>query len=91
MKSTKEMRDRVRELSNPERDGYDQAVICIVNDLETPAYFALPDGMVVSFNPCGRWHGWLWRRHPDGQLVSVQQLASVDPAPVTRPPKSKEI
>jgi hypothetical protein len=35
MKSTQAMRDRCRELSKPDRDDYDRAVICIIDDLET--------------------------------------------------------
>jgi len=35
VKSTKAMRDRVRELSKPEQDDYDRAVVCILDDLET--------------------------------------------------------
>ncbi|MDE5451353.1 hypothetical protein GWE18_00485 [Bradyrhizobium sp. CSA112] len=34
LKSTQAMRDRCRELSNAERDDYDRAVICIIDDLE---------------------------------------------------------
>jgi hypothetical protein len=34
MKSTKAMRNRCRELSKPDRDDYDRAVICILDDLE---------------------------------------------------------
>jgi hypothetical protein len=34
IKSTKEMRDRCRELSKPDQDDYDRAVICIIDDLE---------------------------------------------------------
>jgi hypothetical protein len=79
MKSTKEMRDRARELSMPNRDDYDRAVVCIIDDLETAAYFKLPDGRVVSFNPCGRWHGWIWRIHPDGQMVSESKLEAFTP------------
>ena len=34
MKSTQAMRDRIRELSAPERDDYDRAVLCVLDDLE---------------------------------------------------------
>ncbi len=34
MKSTQAMRDRCRELSFPNRDDYDRAVLCILDDLE---------------------------------------------------------
>jgi hypothetical protein len=37
-------------------------------------FFELPDGQVVCFNPTGRWHGWLFRRHADCSLVSVRKL-----------------
>jgi len=30
--------------------------------------------IAVCFNPGGRWHGWLFYRHPDGQLVSLRKL-----------------
>ncbi len=42
-------------------------------------FFELPDGKIVCFNPGGRFHGWLFRRHPDGQFVSVQKLSEVQP------------
>jgi|GEM_PF-2325375 len=42
-------------------------------------FFALPDGKVVCFNPGGRWHGWLFRRHPDGQFVSERKLEEITP------------
>ena len=42
-------------------------------------FFELPDGKMVCFNPGGRFHGWLFRRHPDGQFVSVQKLNEVQP------------
>ena len=34
MKSTPAMRERCRELSHPNLDDYDRAVICIIDDLE---------------------------------------------------------
>lgn len=37
----------------------------------------LPDGTGVMLN--GRWRGWLFRRHPDGQWTSVRRLDLVDP------------
>lgn len=42
-------------------------------------FFALPDGKFVCFNPGGRWHGWLFYRHPDGQFVSERKLQEVEP------------
>lgn len=59
-----------------------------------PAYIT---NAAVHFNPGGRFHGWLFRQHPDGYWVSVAKLAPVpepwhDPA-ITAPAvpgKSKE-
>lgn len=42
-------------------------------------FFELPDGKIICFNPGGRWHGWLFHRHPDGQFVSEQKLVEVKP------------
>ncbi len=39
--------------------------------------FELPDGTAVCCNPGGRFHGWLFRKHPDGQYVSVKKLEPV--------------
>lgn len=39
----------------------------------------------VNFNPGGRFHGWLFRRHPDGQFVSVRKLQEVNPFPIGHP------
>lgn len=44
LKSTQAMRDRCRELSNGERDDYDRAVLCILDDLES------------LLRPCGECH-----------------------------------
>ncbi len=30
--------------------------------------------MFLCFNPGGRWHGWVFRKHPDGNLVSVREV-----------------
>ena len=27
----------------------------------------------------GKWKGWFFRKHPDGQWVSVQKLVEIDP------------
>ena len=40
--------------------------------------FDLGNGEAVNFNPGGRFHGWLFRRYPDGQYVSVRKLDIVD-------------
>lgn len=42
-------------------------------------FFELPDGKIICCNPGGRWHGWLFRRHPDGQFVSERPLPEVKP------------
>jgi hypothetical protein len=39
--------------------------------------FDVGNGLAVSFNPRGRFHGWLFRQHPDGQYVSVRKLNKV--------------
>lgn len=44
MKSTKAMRDRCRELSNPEMDDYDRVVLIIIDELE------------ALLRPCGECH-----------------------------------
>jgi hypothetical protein len=47
MKSTQAMRDRCRELSKPDRDDYDRAVICIIDDLEA-LQAALREATIVT-------------------------------------------
>lgn len=41
--------------------------------------FDIGDGLAVNVNPGGRFHGWLFRRHPDGQYVSVRKLNTITP------------
>ena len=36
--------------------------------------FDLGDGIAVACNPGGRFHGWLFKKHPDGQYVSIGKL-----------------
>lgn len=43
--------------------------------------FDVGGGLAVSFNPRGRFHGWLFRQHPDGQYVSVHKLNKLEPSP----------
>ena len=43
----------------------------------TQQIFALSTGFAVCCNPGGRLHGWLLRKHPDGQWVSVEKLIDV--------------
>lgn len=44
--------------------------------------FDLGDGQAIRFNPNGRFHGWIFRKHPDGQYVSVRKAAPL-PMPET--------
>lgn len=46
----------------------------------------LPDPM-KRYAICigGRWHGWLFHRHPDGQWVSKFKLPVEEPAPGGQP------
>lgn len=39
--------------------------------------FRIDDNMAVNSNPGGRFHGWLFRKHPDGQWVSVRKLDAI--------------
>jgi hypothetical protein len=47
--------------------------------------FDIGNGMAVSCNPGGKFHGWLFRKHPDGQYVSVRKLGTVAPYPPDHP------
>ena len=40
--------------------------------------FDLGNGTAVNFSPRGRFHGWLFRRHPDGQWISVHKLEKAE-------------
>lgn len=37
-----------------------------------PVFFDLGNGTAVCAD--GRWRGWLCRRHPDGQFITVRKL-----------------
>lgn len=39
--------------------------------------FQIDDSTAINCNPQGRFHGWLFRKHPDGQWVSVRKLEPV--------------
>ena len=39
--------------------------------------FAVGDGLFFRMNPGGRFHGWLFRQHPDGFYVSVRKCSVV--------------
>lgn len=44
-----------------------------------PMVFLLAENEGVLFDPQGKFHGWIMRRHPDGLWVSVRKLEAVDP------------
>lgn len=35
----------------------------------------------VSFDPGGKWHGWLWRKLDDGRLISHCKMELIEPTP----------
>lgn len=37
--------------------------------------------LAVNFNPHGRFHGWIFRQHPDGQYVLVRKLDRLESFP----------
>ena len=39
--------------------------------------------LAVSFNPGGRFHGWLFGQHPDGGWVSMVKLEAFTPNDIT--------
>ena len=54
--------------------------------------FDLGNGLAVACNPGGRFHGWVFEKHPLGQWVSIRKLDLVNdpfkhtiPAVVDRP------
>ncbi len=51
--------------------------------------FDLGSGLAVRFNPEGRFHGWLFRRHPGGGYVSVQKLPLIAAGDLTNPLEGK--
>lgn len=36
--------------------------------------FDIGNGLAIASNPGGRFHGWLFKMHPDGQYVSIRKL-----------------
>lgn len=44
-----------------------------------PLVFLTGAGEGISFDPQGKFHGWLMKRHPDGMWTSVRKLEVVDP------------
>lgn len=52
--------------------------------------FKLNEQQAVQCNPGGRFHGWLFRRHPDGQWISERKLEQTEiPNPFIRQQESK--
>ena len=45
--------------------------------------FKIDDETAVCSNPGGRFHGWLFKRHPDGDWVSERKLEPAPPKPKT--------
>lgn len=45
---------------------------------ERQELFNLGDGRAVQSNPGGRFHGWLFHQHPDGQWISERKLPVLD-------------
>jgi hypothetical protein len=85
--TTKEMRAHIRRVAQteeapPERDFLARAVLVLLDEFEQQQMFEVSDGVFVHFNPSGRFHGWLFQRHPDGHFVSVRKLAAVRPYPI---------
>jgi len=48
--------------------------------METTQFFDLRNGNYFCCEPGGRWHGWLFYKHPDGQFVSVMKTEAVKPS-----------
>jgi len=40
--------------------------------------FDIGNDLAVNCNPGGRFHGWLFRKHPGGQYVSVRKLNALE-------------
>lgn len=53
-----------------------------IGDMEL---FDIGGGKAVCSNPGGRFHGWMFFKHPDGQYVSERKLSTVDPYPPDHP------
>ena len=59
MKSTQAMRDRIRELMSRERDDYDRAVECVVDDLEAILASRARPAMPVAWrHKIQEWQEW---------------------------------
>ncbi len=54
--------------------------------MKTDQLFKLPklalgkrNEYAIRFNPGGKFHGWMYVLHPDGQWVSIHKLEDIDP------------
>lgn len=45
--------------------------------------FDMRHGRYLCFDPDGRWHGWEFYKHPDGQFVSIAKREWIKPLPIT--------
>lgn len=44
-----------------------------------PQMFDMLHGRYLCFDPTGRWHGWEFYKHPDGQFVSIAKREWAEP------------
>lgn len=49
----------------------------VSSKLQEPTLAILPDGNAVCMG--GRWRGWMFRKHPDGQWISMLKLTEESP------------
>ncbi len=47
----------------------------------TQELFDIGEDMAVNCNPGGRFHGWLFKKHPDGLYVSIRKLEVIESDP----------
>lgn len=67
-------RDTVKAILEMTGDGNDAFPLAT-----QPLVFLLSSDEGVLFDPQGKFHGWVMRRHPDGMWTSVRKLEAVDP------------
>lgn len=80
--AAQEIKSAIRALATePQRAALDRLIADRVAEAVKvkPVILILPDGGGICVG--GRWHGWLMRRHADGQWISIAKLAAVDPFP----------
>lgn len=51
----------------------------VIADLCKPQMFDMLHGRYLCFDPKGRWHGWEFYKHPDGQFVSIAKRECTEP------------